>query len=137
MKILIDMNLSPLWVQFLVEHGIDAIHWSTVGESTAPDSRILDYAASNGLVVFTHDLDFGMLLAARKSRGPSVLQVRTLDVLPASDRDHCRKSYRRCQGALRNRRHRHRGPCTTPNSTIANLSLNQQTLRKHEPVIAE
>jgi predicted nuclease of predicted toxin-antitoxin system len=137
MKILIDMNLSPLWVQFLVEHGIDAIHWSTIGEPTAPDYQILDHAASNGLVVFTHDLDFGMLLAARKSRGPSVLQVRTLDVLPARDRDHCRKSYRRCQGALRNRRHRHRGPCTTPNSTIANLSLNQQTLRKHEPVIAE
>lgn len=78
MKILIDMNLSPLWVRFLVEHGIEAIHWST------PDYQILDHAASNGLVVFTHDLDFGMLLAARKSRGPSVLQVRTQDVLPAA-----------------------------------------------------
>ena len=81
MKILIDMNLSPLWVQFLVENGIDAVHWSTIGDSTAPDSTILNYAASNALIVFTHDLDFGMLLAARKSRGPSVLQVRTQDVL--------------------------------------------------------
>jgi len=84
MKILIDMNLSPLWVPFLVEHGIEAIHWSTIGDPTAPDSQILDHAASNGLVVFTHDLDFGMLLAASKSKGPSVLQVRTQDVLPAA-----------------------------------------------------
>jgi predicted nuclease of predicted toxin-antitoxin system len=82
MKILIDMNLSPVWVQFLVRHGIDAVHWSTIGEASAPDSRILEYAASNGFVVFTHDLDFGMLLASSKSRGPSVIQVRTQNVLP-------------------------------------------------------
>ena len=44
-------------------------------------------AAGNGLVVFTHDLDFGMLLAARKSRGPSVIQVRTQDVLPSASGD--------------------------------------------------
>jgi predicted nuclease of predicted toxin-antitoxin system len=84
MKILIDMNLSPAWVQFLVTHGIEAVHWSTIGEASAPDSRIFDYAASNGFVVFTHDLDFGMLLAARKSPGPSVIQVRTQDVLPSA-----------------------------------------------------
>jgi predicted nuclease of predicted toxin-antitoxin system len=84
MKILIDMNLSPMWVQFLVAHGIEAAHWSTIGKASAPDSRILDYAASNGFVVFTHDLDFGMLLAARKSHGPSVIQVRTQDVLPSA-----------------------------------------------------
>jgi predicted nuclease of predicted toxin-antitoxin system len=49
MKILIDMNLSPLWVQFLVAHGVETSHWSTIGEASAPDSEILDYAASNGL----------------------------------------------------------------------------------------
>jgi predicted nuclease of predicted toxin-antitoxin system len=84
MKILIDMNLSPMWVQFLVAHGIEAAHWSTIGKASAPDSLILDYAAANGFVVFTHDLDFGMLLAARKSHGPSVIQVRTQDVLPSA-----------------------------------------------------
>jgi predicted nuclease of predicted toxin-antitoxin system len=84
MKILIHMNLSPTWVQFLVTHGIEAAHWSSIGEASAPDSRILDYADSNGFVVFTHDLDFGALLAARKSRGPSVIQVRTQDVLPTA-----------------------------------------------------
>ena len=84
MKILIDMNLSPLWVQFLAAHGIEAVHWAGVGEASAPDSHIFDYAASNGFAVFTHDLDFGALLAARKSSGPSVIQVRTQDVLPSA-----------------------------------------------------
>jgi predicted nuclease of predicted toxin-antitoxin system len=84
MKILVDMNLSPAWVQFLAVQGIEAVHWSTVGLPTAPDSQILQHAAANGFVVFTHDLDFGTLLAAGKSRGPSVMQIRTQDVLPAS-----------------------------------------------------
>ena len=48
-----------------------------------PDSQVLDYAAENHLVVLTHDLDFGMLLAACKSRSPSVILVRTQHVLPS------------------------------------------------------
>jgi predicted nuclease of predicted toxin-antitoxin system len=42
----------------------------------------MDYARENGLFVFTHDLDFGALLAQELSRGPSVIQIRTQDVLP-------------------------------------------------------
>ena len=42
----------------------------------------MDYASANGLVVFTHDLDFGALLASRKTRQPSVIQIRYQDVLP-------------------------------------------------------
>ena len=83
MKFLIDMNLSPLWVSFFAGYGINAVHWSTIGEASAPDSEIMEYAVANGYVVFTHDLDFGMLLAAHKTSGPSVLQVRTQDVLPS------------------------------------------------------
>jgi len=56
MKILIDMNLSPTWVQFLLGHGIEAVHWSMIGDASAPDWYILDHAASKGFVVFTHDL---------------------------------------------------------------------------------
>ena len=44
----------------------------------------MDYAGANMLIVFTHDLDFGALLAQRKTRQPSVLQIRTQDVLPAA-----------------------------------------------------
>jgi predicted nuclease of predicted toxin-antitoxin system len=84
MKILIDMNLSPLWAGFLCAHGHAGIHWSEVGSARATDREILDYAAANGMVVLTHDLDFGLLLAARRARGPSVIQVRTQDVLPSA-----------------------------------------------------
>jgi hypothetical protein len=69
MKILVDMNLSPLWVQFLSGRGYHAVHWSDAGSASAADSEILDYAAAHGFVVFTHDPDFGALLAAQKGQG--------------------------------------------------------------------
>ncbi len=84
MKILVDMNLSPLWVPFFLTHAVEAIHWATVGEAVAPDSAILDYAATHGYVVFTNDLDFGMLLTVRKAGRPSVIQVRSQDVLSSA-----------------------------------------------------
>ena len=87
MKILIDMNLSPLWVQFLVDSGFDSVHWSSIGPSAAPDTQIMDYASANGLVIFTHDLDFGALLASRKTSRPSVIQIRTQDVMPAATQE--------------------------------------------------
>ena len=53
-----------------------------MGEYTAKDTQIMAYAQEHGYVVFTHDLDFGALLAARRTRGPSVIQVRTQMVMP-------------------------------------------------------
>lgn len=47
----------------------------------------MEWAHSNGYVVFTHDLDFGMLLAITRAQGPSVLQIRTQDVMPRAMRD--------------------------------------------------
>jgi predicted nuclease of predicted toxin-antitoxin system len=82
MKILIDMNLSPDWVTVLTNHGITAVHWSTVGDPRAEDALIMDWARENGYVVFTHDLDFGAALALTQAGGPSVIQVRTQDVTP-------------------------------------------------------
>ena len=41
------------------------------------------YAKAEGYVVFTHDLDFGALLAATNANCPSVIQVRTQNVSPA------------------------------------------------------
>jgi predicted nuclease of predicted toxin-antitoxin system len=84
MKLLLDMNLSPMWVRFLEENGFEAVHWSTTGEPTASDAIIMAWARDNGFVVITHDLDFSALLASTEAAGPSVLQVRTQDVLPDS-----------------------------------------------------
>ncbi|MCW5969276.1 MAG: hypothetical protein KIT57_12250 [Blastocatellales bacterium] len=38
----------------------------------------------HGYIVFTHDLDFGTILALTHGSGPRVLQVRAEDVLPDS-----------------------------------------------------
>jgi len=52
MKLLIDMNLSPKWVSVLKKAGLEAAHWSRIGRPNAPDYEILEYARSNGYVVF-------------------------------------------------------------------------------------
>ena len=81
-QLVIDMNLSPEWVTELAGHGWSAVHWSTVGDPTAEDAVIMDWAKSNGHFVFTHDLDFGAMLALTHAVGPSVLQVRAQSTLP-------------------------------------------------------
>lgn len=63
MTILVDVNLSPLWVPYFRAHGIS-------------------FAAAHGHVLMTHDLDFGAMIASRGAPGPSVIQIRTQDVLP-------------------------------------------------------
>jgi predicted nuclease of predicted toxin-antitoxin system len=82
MKIVIDMNLSPLWCETLARHGHQAVHWSTIGECDADDMEIMRWAAAHGHIVFTHDLDFGALLAALQTDQPSVIQFRTGDIIP-------------------------------------------------------
>lgn len=82
MKIVIDMNLSPKWCGVFEAEGWQAVHWSGIGDYHASDAEIMNWSAENGYVVFTHDLDFGALLAATKATAPSVIQVRTQNVLP-------------------------------------------------------
>ena len=82
MKFLIDMNLSPLWVGFFDQNGYAAVHWSNIGNCDASDREIMKFASTHGYIVFTNDLDFGTLLAAHKTSGPSVIQVRSQEVLP-------------------------------------------------------
>ena len=82
MKLPIDMNLSPAWVKVFESQGLKAIHWSTVGEPKALDQVIFAWASEHDYIVFTHDLDFGSILAATGQTKPSVVQVRTQDVTP-------------------------------------------------------
>lgn len=84
MKLLIDMNLSPDWVEVFEKHGIEAVHWSKIGDPRARDAVIMEWARTNRYIVFTHDLDFGSVLAVTGAETPSVIQVRTQDVLPTS-----------------------------------------------------
>jgi predicted nuclease of predicted toxin-antitoxin system len=40
------------------------------------------WSCANGHIVFTHDLDFGTMLALTHASGPSVIQVRAQNILP-------------------------------------------------------
>lgn len=82
LSLLVDMNLSTEWIPLLKTAGHDAVHWSEVGNPRAPDQELILWARNHGAVVFTHDLDFGTMLALSGADGPSVLQVRCLNVLP-------------------------------------------------------
>jgi predicted nuclease of predicted toxin-antitoxin system len=82
MKILIDMNLSPEWVKTFANNGIEAKHWSNIGDKSAMDEVIMQWALNNNYIVFTNDLDFGSLLAVTQAQFPSVIQVRAQDLLP-------------------------------------------------------
>jgi predicted nuclease of predicted toxin-antitoxin system len=42
-KILIDMNLSPEWVQEFKYYEIEAVHWWAVGKFDAPDVALIDW----------------------------------------------------------------------------------------------
>ena len=55
------MNLTPEWVEFFMA-----------------------FAREHRFIVFTHDLDFGNILAVTHARGPSVIQARVQDPVPAT-----------------------------------------------------
>ena len=84
MKLLLDMNIPPMWVYYFKKHGITAKHWSEVGKYNATDIEIMEWARANNYVVFTHDLDFGALLYATRAISPSVIQIRNEDIRPAT-----------------------------------------------------
>ncbi|MBX9691450.1 MAG: DUF5615 family PIN-like protein [Cyanobacteria bacterium] len=81
MRLLLDMNISPSWVSEFSQSGFETLHWSFVGDPKASDVAILAWAADNGYVVVTYDLDFGELIALTRSSAPSVVQIRGTDLL--------------------------------------------------------
>lgn len=82
LPLLIDMNLPPSWVGWFERQGWTATHWSVIGDPRATDRVILAWAREHGQVLFTHDLDFGAVLASSGAVAPSVIQLRTNDVTP-------------------------------------------------------
>jgi predicted nuclease of predicted toxin-antitoxin system len=83
MKLLVDMNLSPRWIDMLRYSGVEAVHWSAFGKGNAPDAEIMAYAIANDYIVLTHDLDFSAILAVTHGEKPSVVQIRAEDVSPS------------------------------------------------------
>jgi predicted nuclease of predicted toxin-antitoxin system len=68
-------------VERLARHGFEAVHRSTIGAATAPDIEILACANEHDFALITNDLDFSAILAAGAVSGPSVIQLRTHDLL--------------------------------------------------------
>lgn len=84
MNILLDMNASPEWVEPMRQMGHECLHWMSVGDPKASDEEIFQWAGQHNYVIYTHDLDFGSILAATNAQFPSVLQIRTQNLLPDS-----------------------------------------------------
>jgi predicted nuclease of predicted toxin-antitoxin system len=63
MKLLIDMNLSPRWVSMLTQSGIEAAHWSTLGEPEAIGLQVV-----MALRQMANELDEGALLTVDANR---------------------------------------------------------------------
>mgnify|MGYP006287026393 CR=1 FL=1 len=81
MKVLIDMNISPVWEKYLSDKGFQARHWLNIGNPDAPDIELFEYARKNGEIIITHDLDFSIILALTKDKGPSVVQIRSQNIM--------------------------------------------------------
>jgi predicted nuclease of predicted toxin-antitoxin system len=94
------MNLPPRWVQVFIDAGWKADHWFQLGSATASDREIMACAKDNDYIVFTHDLDFSALLAATKGEGPSVIQIRTQNILPEAIGDLVINAVKRYQTEL-------------------------------------
>jgi predicted nuclease of predicted toxin-antitoxin system len=102
MRLLFDMNLSPLWVEAVKTHGRhSALHWSEIGALNALDTQIMDFARSEGCVVMTCDLDFGAILAATRAQSPSVVQIRADDVRPSAIADALLRALDQCEAELK------------------------------------
>lgn len=82
MKVLLDMNMSPEWVDALRAEVIDAVHWTTVGDWRADDDEVVRWAATNGYTILTKDLDFGAILRALSMEQPSVVLLRSRNGRP-------------------------------------------------------
>lgn len=82
MRLLVDVNLTPRWVHFLLDAGHEAVHWSSVGSTSAKDSEICDYARQFSYVVLTNDLDFPQILAHTRQGSPSVALLRGEPLVP-------------------------------------------------------
>jgi predicted nuclease of predicted toxin-antitoxin system len=82
MRLLLDMNLTPRWVHYLIPAGHECTHWSDLGPGNTPDAEICEFARVHGLVLITNDLDFPQILAYTKEAKPSIILLRGEPLTP-------------------------------------------------------
>jgi predicted nuclease of predicted toxin-antitoxin system len=77
MKLLVDMSLSPLWVETLRAAGWEAAHWNALGDPRAADEQIMSFARQQGWTVFTNDVEVNSELEQAILRGKDFVQIKT------------------------------------------------------------
>ncbi|MBV8781322.1 MAG: DUF5615 family PIN-like protein [Phycisphaerae bacterium] len=100
MRLIIDMNLSAQWANYLEIDGHFCIHWASCGARNAKDREIFRWAADHQHIVITNDLDFGTLLAFSSMATPSVVLIRGNAVLPRQIGPLVRQSIRNASNEL-------------------------------------
>jgi predicted nuclease of predicted toxin-antitoxin system len=75
-KLLADMNISPVTVNNLQIQAWDIIRVVEILPPTASDLEILEFARQEERVILSHDLDFSMLLAVGGYNRPSLITLR-------------------------------------------------------------
>jgi len=79
---LANMNISPITVEALRNHGWDIIRVSEVMDEKSKDIDVLVYAQKQNKVVITQDLDFSQILALRGYAKPSLINLRFENARP-------------------------------------------------------
>lgn len=101
MKFIADMGVSPKVIHLLQSLGHQAVHLQTQGLHRFQDTEILEKARKEGLIVLTHDLDFGDLLSAGNFDLPSVVIFRLRNMRPDNVNNYLKKFSLNSQNFLR------------------------------------
>jgi predicted nuclease of predicted toxin-antitoxin system len=75
-RLLLDQDVPRRAAALLREAGVDAVHASEVGLSTADDRDIIAWCRTNGAVAVTLDADFHALIALSGETTPSTVRIR-------------------------------------------------------------
>lgn len=82
LRLLADVNISPLTVEALREAGWNAIRITDERPADTADARILQFARREKRIVVTQDLDFSDLVALGGHEQPSLITIRVSDPAP-------------------------------------------------------
>jgi predicted nuclease of predicted toxin-antitoxin system len=85
MKFLLDENVSYRVASYLKAAGHDAVHVGEIGLTSTDDAVILVRARDDGRVLVSGDHDFVQMLFASGDTQPSLVLVRSVEVLHSAE----------------------------------------------------